>query len=107
MTTTTTSTTNPAIARTVKEQASPRQQSAIVSIARSKGLNGHRVCEQVYKCEIHELTSLAASALIDALKSVRAGEMAKAQTSRDLMEYENAVDAGTFTGSYGEWVELY
>jgi hypothetical protein len=49
----------------------------------------------------------AASALIDALKSGRAGEMAKAQTSRDLMEYENAVDAGTFTGSYGEWVELY
>jgi hypothetical protein len=56
---------------------------------------------------LHELTSLAASALIDALKSGRAGEMAKAQTSRDLMEYENAVDAGTFTGSYGEWVELY
>jgi hypothetical protein len=110
MPTTATSTNQPsnhAIAHSMADLLSPKQYNAILSIARSKGLNADKECKALHGCEPQELTRRAASQLIDALKSGRAGEMAKVETSRDLMEYENAVDAGTFTGSYGEWVELY
>jgi len=58
-----------ALAKTLADLITPKQLVAIRAIASAMGLKGEDECQRTYGCHLEEISRVAASALIDDLKS--------------------------------------